>query len=427
MKYAIHLISGLSALFVAFLTAGGYLVLGMVLFLESVPILGSFIPGHIVIIAAGFLAKLGILGVVPVIIIGTVATIFGDLLCFLLGRRFGNGVLHRLGKLFRVKNEYIEKTLEKTKSMIDAHAGKTIVLGKFSPITRSLTPFIVGANGVHPKTFWFYNIIGGFLWVFLSVMVGYIFGASYHAIAGYFGKFIMAALLASVCILWCFNIANKRFHIFRKYEIFVLGLNIAALWTLGKTIQDSFSLHSFMSNFDVAMNIFMAEHVTHLVEKIALAVSLIGGTVVMLFLGLAVGVGFLLKKKWRRGAIMVVAVLSTSVAASLMKQIFMRVRPRDALMVLTDPSFPSGHASLAAAFFVALAYVLVPKIDSMVKRELFIVFCVLAVIAIGVSRVVLNVHWASDVIAGWALGTFLATASVLFIRYCAGIFIKKQE
>ena len=103
----------------------------------------------------------------------------------------------------------------------------------------------------------------------------------------------------------------------------------------------------------------------------------------------------------------------------------MRARPEDALQVLSDPSFPSGHATMAAAFFLVMLYMLVPKIHSWIKRELFIVLCVLSVIAIGLSRVVLSVHWSSDVIAGWSLGIFCTTASILLVRYVGGIVHKQ--
>jgi undecaprenyl-diphosphatase len=82
---------------------------------------------------------------------------------------------------------------------------------------------------------------------------------------------------------------------------------------------------------------------------------------------------------------------------------------------------------MAAAFFVAFAYIFAPKIQSWVRRESLIAFCAMSIIAVGASRVIINVHWASDVIAGWALGVFLATGSILLIRYVGGLFIKKEN
>ncbi len=426
MQYILHSLSNFSEIFIGLVSQGGYWVLSVILLFEALPVVGSFVPGHIVIIAAGFLVKLQVLNLGAVLFAGINAVIVGDIIGFLLGRRYGYDILYLLGKIFLVKKEYIDKTIEKTKNMIDAHTGKTIILGKFSPLTRPLTPFLVGAQGVNIRTFWIYNIIGGILWISSSVLVGYIFGASYHVAAQFFGKLMVAALVAIILIIWGFHLANTRFHIFKKYELFVLGLNVVSLWALAKTIQDSFSLHSFMSNFDIAANIFMVEHVTPLIAHIALRISTGGGMMFMLILGLGLGLVFLVRKKWRRAAIMFLSTLSTAAVVIFMKELFMRARPHDALVTLSDPSFPSGHASLAAAFFVALVYVSVPHIHSIIKREIAIVLCVLAVALIGISRVALNVHWASDVVAGWALGVFLATGSILVVRYFGAFFIKKQ-
>jgi undecaprenyl-diphosphatase len=111
-----------------------------------------------------------------------------------------------------------------------------------------------------------------------------------------------------------------------------------------------------------------------------------------------------------------------------MKEFFLRERPLNALeTIVNDPSFPSGHAGMAAVFFTVLVYLCIPYIHSLVKRELFIVFSIIAMIAIGASRLVLNVHWTSDVVAGWSLGIFCATASILLVKYIGVLVSKKTK
>jgi len=427
MQYVLHFISGLSDTFIDLLSAGGYWILSAILVFEALPFVGFLLPGHIVIIAAGFLAKLGLLHLGTVLVTATIATVVGDVMGFLIGRKYGYKILYTFGKYLFVKDEYIQKAIEKTKGMIDTHPGKTIVFGKFSPMTRALTPFLVGASDVHIRTFWFYNIVGGIIWIFASVMIGYVFGASYAAAAQYFGKLMVVATIAIILIIWGFRIVNRKFHVFKKYELFALGLNVLSLWALAKTIQDSFSVHSFMSNFDIAANLFMVKYVTPVIAKTALWVSAVGGTWTMIFLGLAIGMGFLVREKWRRAAIMIFSILISAAIVTLLKEFFLRARPYNALIELGGGSFPSGHATLAAAFFATLAYVSVPHIRSLVKREMCIALCVVLVVMIGLSRIVLNVHWASDVVAGWALGVFIATGCILFIRYVGAYFIKRDQ
>ena len=405
------------------LANGGYWLLSIIVFFEGLPIIGSFFPGHVAIISAGFLAKFGVLNLGMVITVSIITSALGDIIGFLIGKKMGYSFLQKFSKYVFLKEYHIDKA----KKIIDNHTGKAIVLGKFSPITRPLVPFIAGASGVRIKTFWFYNILGGALWVTISVMIGYIFGASYHLGAEYLGKFLFIAFILSILIIWGYRFVNLRFHIFKKYEIFILILNLLSLWVLAKTVQDSLSIDSFMKNFDIWINFLSERYISPLCASIASWISLLSNTEVIISIGLILGLYFISQSKWRRGMIMLFSILSTSMTVLLIKDIFLRARPENALQILSDPSFPSGHAALSATFFLSLAYIIAPHIASWIKREMMIVICVSMTLIIGISRLVLNVHWASDVIAGWALGAFLATGIILLIRYIGSIFIKEKQ
>jgi undecaprenyl-diphosphatase len=140
-----------------------------------------------------------------------------------------------------------------------------------------------------------------------------------------------------------------------------------------------------------------------------------------------IGIYFAYKKRWRSSIIPVSAVLLTFFATGFLKNLFMSPRPDVSINYILGPSFPSGHSSLSAALFFVIIYLFAPKIKSMIKREVFIVLCIIIVIAVGLSRLILNVHWFSDVVAGWSLGLFIATGVVLFIRYISGLLLKKNN
>jgi undecaprenyl-diphosphatase len=81
---------------------------------------------------------------------------------------------------------------------------------------------------------------------------------------------------------------------------------------------------------------------------------------------------------------------------------------------VTSPAFPSGHATDAAGFFLAAAFVLAITIAHRRRIQLLVVAAGVVLAAlVGVSRLVLGVHWPSDVVAGWALGTAIAIAAVV--------------
>jgi undecaprenyl-diphosphatase len=435
----IHSFSYFTDNIAGWIAAGGYPLLFLTVFLEAIPLLGTAVPGHVAVFIAGFLAKVGILNLWWVIAIAVVAAILGDFMGFFLGRKYGLSLIDRLKPYFFLTDDH----LAKAQGLLAKHTGKAMIIGRMNPVTRSLMPFLVGTGGTSTKKFWLFNILGGIIWAGGSILIGYALGFGYHAAAGYFGRAIVIAVVAAVIIIWGYRFANLRFHIFRRYELFVLILNVLSLWALARMIQDAGSVVPFMAGLDLWvynwMNGFMATatHIGPVLANIADFITTIGGTAVTTGLGIIFGLLFAYKKKWRSSAIMLLSIGSTGVLVSFLKDFFMRPRPsfQPAFHLLfgsisitpTDWSFPSGHAALAAAFFFAVAYLFAPKIKKWVVRESFIVFCILAIIAIGLSRLVLNVHWASDVIAGWSLGIFCATASILLVRYVGALLVKKSD
>lgn len=422
-----HFFSAFASHVSAIILAGGYPFLFLSVLLEGIPLVGTAVPGHVTIIAAGFLAKVGLFNIWWVLILSITGAILGDCIGFFLGRKYGLSLIDRLRPYFFITDAHIAKV----NVMLEKHTGKALIIGRFSPITRPLMPFFVGASPTPVKKFWLYNAIGGVSWAGLSVMLGYLFGASYGAISAYFGKFVLAAIIVAVLIIWGYRFVNVRFHIFRKYELFALALNLLSLYTLAKMVQDVLPKYqslglSVLARFDVYVNSFMAEHVNRVVANISYWISIIGGTWITSILGVMIGLIFAIREKWRSSAIMLLSIASTAFMVGAMKEFFMQSRPYNALYELNDYSFPSGHAAMSAAFFIALAYLLAPKIRSWVWRELFLVACVLTTIAIGLSRIALNVHWASDVIAGWSLGVFFASGSILLVKY-VGVLMGRKD
>jgi undecaprenyl-diphosphatase len=417
-----HIFSAFTSHIETIITTGGYPFLFLAVILEGIPLIGTLVPGHVAIIAGGFLARVGILNIWWVLGLAITAAILGDFIGFSLGRKYGMSLIDRLKKYFFIKDSYIESV----NALLSKHTAKSMIIGRFTPLTRALMPFIVGTSETPIHKFWIFNIIGAVGWIGSSVMLGYVFGIGYHAVSAYFGKAVLAAIIIAALIIWGYRFVNVRFHIFRRYELFALGLNLIALYTLARTIQDAWAASSFMANFDVWVNVYMATHVTSLMATVASWISMFADIGPMTGIGVVVAVGFALQKRWRSTAIMLLSLGSTAFLVGFMKELFLRARPDNALQLLTDHSFPSGHAAIAAAFFTIIGYLATVRIKNWKKREIIVVACVIGAILIGLSRIVLNVHWASDVIAGWALGVFLATGSILLVRYVSMFFMRRN-
>lgn len=131
------------------------------------------------------------------------------------------------------------------------------------------------------------------------------------------------------------------------------------------------------------------------------------GSFAFLGLLLAIVVGYLLLVRKRGMALlMLVAVLGGTVMSSLLKIGFDRPRPdiTGSVRVFTA-SFPSGHATLSAVTFLTIGVLLARLTQEPRERAYFLVLAVLLTVIVGLSRLYLGVHYASDVLAGWCAGS----------------------
>jgi membrane-associated phospholipid phosphatase len=130
---------------------------------------------------------------------------------------------------------------------------------------------------------------------------------------------------------------------------------------------------------------------------------------VVTFLGakeLLAPLGALLGWRLFRGTKALIAFLAFSALASaefvaLIKRNFHIARPAGGIAAGLGYSFPSGHATGSTAMAIVLAYV---SIRQRTHARVLVPICATVAVLVGVSRVYLGVHWASDVIGGWLVG-----------------------
>ncbi len=236
---------------------GGYPFLFLSVLLEGIPVVGTLVPGHVALIIAGLFVKLGVFNLWITLALSITAAVLGDYIGYALGKKYGLSLIDRLRPYFFITDVHIVKA----QKLLREHTGKAMILGRLSPMTRALMPFLVGTNNASVKRFWVFNIIGGCVWAIASVAVGFVFGAGYQAAAGFLGKFVLVAILLTVIVLWGYKFVNTRFHVFKRYELFMLILNILSLWVLAQVVQDTWAIHPLLVGFDVSINIFMSQHI----------------------------------------------------------------------------------------------------------------------------------------------------------------------
>lgn len=122
---------------------------------------------------------------------------------------------------------------------------------------------------------------------------------------------------------------------------------------------------------------------------------------------------FIYKHKRAKAIIFAVSMSLGFIIVEAIKLFFHRIRPFNSLVYEAGFSFPSSHSTMAAIFFLLLIYLFKDSIKNKFSRIGFIVGSVLLILLTGFSRIFLNVHWLSDVIAGFVLGGVVFVSVVL--------------
>ena len=149
-----------------------YIILFLIIFVETGLVVTPFLPGDSLLFAAGAIAALpnGGLNVVLLYVLVAAAAVLGDTVNYWIGHYIGPRAFS--GNIRFLKKEY----LEQTQAFYDKHGGKTIFLARFVPIVRTFAPFVAGVGKMRYSYFISYNIFGGIIWTALFTFAGFFFG-----------------------------------------------------------------------------------------------------------------------------------------------------------------------------------------------------------------------------------------------------------
>jgi membrane protein DedA with SNARE-associated domain len=137
-------------------------------------VVGTFLEGEAVLIAAGFAAHAGYLELQWVILAAFVGSLAGDQLYFFIGRVKGKGFLARR-PVWETKVKRVLKLFDRYRILV--------VLGfRFMYGLRMVTPFAFGLSGIGASRFFILNLIGALIWSVALALVGYLFGAAARAV-----------------------------------------------------------------------------------------------------------------------------------------------------------------------------------------------------------------------------------------------------
>jgi len=181
----------------------GYWLIFLSAIFEVSPVLGFFIPGQTLVLIGGFLAKLGIFNIWKVVFVSAFGSIIGDMMSYFLGRKYGYRFILKYGKYVLFKKRHFSNV----RKMIRKHAGKTLIIARSNPFTRSITPFLAGSSKISFFKVFTFCLIGSIGWAIFFSVLGYILGASYEIASK---SLDIATLIIFFLIILGFYIYQKR-------------------------------------------------------------------------------------------------------------------------------------------------------------------------------------------------------------------------
>lgn len=189
-------------------SAGGILLVSLIVFAESGLLIGFFLPGDTLLFGAGLAASQGKFSIFWLIFFVILAAVIGDNVGYSIGRRAGPRIFKKKdGILFR--QEYIQKSEE----FYEKHGGKTIILARFTPIVRTFAPVVAGASKMPRQRFMFFNIVGGILWGGGMSLLGYAIGGRIPGLDHYIELVIIGVMVVSILLAFAHLLKDPKTRI----------------------------------------------------------------------------------------------------------------------------------------------------------------------------------------------------------------------
>lgn len=436
----------------------GYWIAFFAALLETTIGIGLFLPGSTIILFLGALSARGYLDTGDLLWFAIIGAILGDNTNYYLGRRYGAKWLKK-GFWFLKSNH-----VEKTRYFMDAHGAKSVFLGRFIPSVKEVVPFIAGSVKMNKRTFMLWNVLGAVGWGFEWVLAGYIFAQSLNLAelwlsrAGLFFAFLLMLggilyffkwliikkgkqfLIISISlwqsikeavinnehvVLWIQKHPRSISFLQARLDTTVFSgltlsiLTIAFVYVLALfagVVEDLITSDPFVAADIRIANLFFVFR-TDVLTNVFSWITLLGKSQVILgFIVISVALLWLWRKQYYILSLFI-AVAGSEAFTYLGKLTFHRPRPELAVYAEHSFSFPSGHATIAVAFYGFMGYLLMRFVKSWNRKVNILFTTILIIIAIGFSRVYLGVHYISDIWSGYLVGAMWLIIAISFSEW----------
>ncbi len=411
--------------------------------LESIIVVGMFVPGSALIFVAGALIGLRVLDPVWTTVMAVAGATLGDGFNFWLGGHYRDRI--RAMPFFKRQ----APLLARAEAHFARHGGSSILVGRMVAPLRSIVPIVAGMAEMPALRFYAFNILSALAWAVVHLLPGALFGASLQLAGAISSRLAVLMVLAAVLVWllwWSANLALTRlplaatrtrtrvvawahngstalhraalalFDPQRPESAALLGsalVLIASAWLFLGVLEDVLTRDALV-NLDGALFTALQQLRTAWVDGLMVSITEVGGLRVGLPVIAAVALVLAYKRCWRTLAYWLAAQGVAFLLVAVLKVSVGRTRPSPIYGGIEQYSFPSAHAASAVVLYGFLAYLLVRTRS--IRTQLITSAAVASfVVSIGLSRVYLGAHWFSDVLGGLSFG--LAWLVLLCIAY----------
>lgn len=172
---------------------GGYVGLTIVIFAETGLLVGFFLPGDSLIVTAGLFAALGQFDVALLGLLLSLASIVGNTSGYAIGYATGQALYSRPDSLL-----FKRRHLVRAHDFYERHGGATVLIARFMPIVRTFVPVVAGIANMNLTRYTVFNVIGGVLWIWSMLFIGFFLGRYIPGIDRHIEVVIMAVIALSL-------------------------------------------------------------------------------------------------------------------------------------------------------------------------------------------------------------------------------------
>ncbi|HLI12515.1 MAG TPA: VTT domain-containing protein [Alphaproteobacteria bacterium] len=423
-----------------------YLLVCALAFSESLPVLGSIIPGTTIILGIAAFVPSGAIDLGWLLASAILGAIGGDWFSYWLGFRYRMAI-KRLWPL-----SHYPQLLEKGQEFVERHGAKSIFIARFTPAVRAVVPLVAGILHMEPRRFYTVNVVSAVAWAVAHIVPAVIAGASL-AVAGAVGGRLLGLIVVLLILLWLIVVVMRlvirrglpllgrgtvRLWLWARHHdnwvsreilslldpshheakglLLLVVLLVSAAWAFAAIFGQAVAGDPLLRADQATFN-FLQGLRTLWGDRTMVVLTELGDPVVTGAIVVAVALWLAARRAWRATCYWLGAVAFTLAFIAAAR---LAIPANQAVPLIGSPAasgFPFGQTAVTATVYGFLA-LLVGRELGMRGRGLLTMAIALLFALVTVSRLYLGVHLVSDVLAGLAFGiAWIAGLGIVYLSH----------